>query len=93
MHTGKSIVWGLTHKRQTGRRSWAKREVQLGHVKTSLFLFLVVFRGISLGRRFLGSYAVRGEIPLYFYVPVFPWKDFLMGWIRKIPKHKEERDR
>ncbi len=33
-----------------------------------------------------------GEIPLYFYVPMFPRKDFLMGWIRKIQKHKEERD-
>jgi hypothetical protein len=27
------------------------------------------------------------------YVPMFPWKDFLMGRIRKIQKHKEERDR
>ncbi len=34
-----------------------------------------------------------GEIPLYFYVPMFPWKDFLMGWIKKIQKHKEERDK
>jgi len=34
-----------------------------------------------------------GEILLYFYVPMFPWKDFLMGRIRKIQKHKEERDR
>ncbi len=45
------------------------------------------------------------EIPLYFYVPIFPWKRFfdgtdqensktlLMGQIRKIQKHKEERDR
>jgi hypothetical protein len=33
-----------------------------------------------------------GEIPLYFYIPMFPWKDFLMGWIRKIQKHKEESD-
>jgi hypothetical protein len=24
---------------------------------------------------------------------MFPWKDFLMGQIRKIKKHKEERDR
>jgi hypothetical protein len=32
-----------------------------------------------------------GEIPLYFYIPMFPLKDFLMGWIRKIQKHKEER--
>jgi len=23
---------------------------------------------------------------------MFPWKDFLMGWIRKLQKHKE-RDR
>jgi hypothetical protein len=38
-----------------------------------------------------GSYAV-GEISLYFYVPMFPWKDFLMGWIMKIQKH-EERDK
>ncbi len=33
------------------------------------------------------------EILLYFYVPMFPWKDFLMGRIRKIQKHKEERDK
>jgi hypothetical protein len=33
------------------------------------------------------------EILLYFYVPMFPWKDFLMGRIRKIQKHKEERHR
>ncbi len=33
------------------------------------------------------------EILLYFYVPMFPWKDFLMGRIREIKKHKEERDR
>jgi hypothetical protein len=45
-----------------------------------------------------------GVIPLYFYVPMFPWKDFLMGWnqinsktqggkgqIRKIQKNKKER--
>jgi hypothetical protein len=29
-----------------------------------------------------------GEFPLYFYIPMFPWKDFLMGWIRKIQKYK-----
>ncbi len=34
-----------------------------------------------------------GEILLYFYVPMFPGKDFLMGQIRKIKKHEEERDR
>jgi hypothetical protein len=43
-----------------------------------------------------------GEIPLYFYVPIFPWKDFLMGHknsktqggkgqIRKIQINKKER--
>jgi hypothetical protein len=32
-----------------------------------------------------------GEIPLYFYVPMFPWKDFLMAQIRKIQKNKKER--
>jgi hypothetical protein len=50
-----------------------------------------------------GSYAV-GEIPLYSYVPMFPWKDFLMGQtmktkkqqggkgqIRRIQKNKPER--
>jgi hypothetical protein len=44
------------------------------------------------------------EILLYFYVPMFPWKDFLMGQnqensktqggkgqIRKIQKNKKER--
>jgi hypothetical protein len=45
-----------------------------------------------------------GEIPLYFYVPAFPWKDFFdrmdqensktqggKGQIRKIQKNKKER--
>jgi hypothetical protein len=36
---------------------------------------------------------VVGEIPLYFYVPIFPCKEILMGWIRKIQKHKEEKDK
>ncbi len=57
-----------------------------------LSLFLFVFWAISPIRRSLWSYAV-GEIPLYFYLPMFPWKDFLTGWIKKIQKHKEERDR
>jgi hypothetical protein len=39
-------------------------------------------------RRSLGSYVVR-EILLYFYIPVFPWKEFLMGRIRKIQKTQE----
>jgi hypothetical protein len=56
-----------------------------------LYIFLCILRDLP-SRRSLGSYVV-GEIPLYFYVPAFPRKDFLMGWIRKIQKHKEERDR
>jgi hypothetical protein len=39
-----------------------------------------------------GSYVVE-EIRLYFYIPMFPWKDFWMRWIKKVQKHKEERDR
>jgi hypothetical protein len=31
-----------------------------------------------------------GETP---YISTFSWKGFLLGWIRKIQKHKEERDR
>jgi hypothetical protein len=27
------------------------------------------------------------------YIFMFPWKDFLMGWIKKVQKHKEEKDR
>jgi hypothetical protein len=34
-----------------------------------------------------------GEIPLDFYILMFPRKDFLMGLIRKIQKRKEVRDR
>jgi len=34
-----------------------------------------------------------GEIPLYFYISMFPWKDFLMRQIKKAQKHKEERNR
>jgi hypothetical protein len=62
-----------------------------GHKNLS-FYFSFYFEGSPLGRRSLGSYAVR-EILLYFYVPMFPWKDFLMGRIRKNKKHKEERHR
>jgi hypothetical protein len=50
------------------------------------------FEGPPPSRRSLGSYAV-GEIPPDFYILMFPWKDFLMGLIRKIRKHKKERDR
>ncbi len=57
-----------------------------------LFLFLLVFWGISPRRRSLGRYAV-GESLLYFYIPMFPWKDVLMGRIRKIQKHEEKGDR
>jgi hypothetical protein len=32
-----------------------------------------------------------GESLLYFNIPMFPWKDVLMGWIRKIKKHEEKR--
>jgi hypothetical protein len=42
-------------------------------------------------QKILGSYAV-GEILLYFYIPMFPWKDFLMGLIRKIHKNKEGKN-
>jgi hypothetical protein len=34
-----------------------------------------------------------GEILLYFYVPIFLWKDSFMQEIRKIKIHEEERDR
>jgi len=43
-------------------------------------------------QKITGSYAM-GEVMLYFYVPMFPWNNFLMGWIRKIEKHKEEGDK
>jgi hypothetical protein len=46
------------------------------------------FEGSS-ARRSLGSYAI-GETP---YISTFPWKDFLMGRIKKIQNHKEERHR
>ncbi len=32
------------------------------------------------------------ETPLYFYVPIFRWKYFLMGRIRKIQKKKEGKN-
>jgi hypothetical protein len=41
-------------------------------------------------RRSLGSYTV-GEIPLYFDIPMFPWKDFLMGQIRKVQINKKQK--
>ncbi len=34
---------------------------------------------------------MRGGDPTMF--PMFPWKDFLMGWITKIEKQKEEMDK
>jgi len=33
------------------------------------------------------------KIPLYFYVPMFPWKEFFDGMDQKIQKHKEEMAR
>jgi hypothetical protein len=36
---------------------------------------------------------VVGEIRLYFYIPKFPWRDFLMRRIQKVQKHKEESHR
>jgi hypothetical protein len=45
---------------------------------------------ISLTRTSLESSAVA-EILLYFYVPIFLWKDFSMGQIKKIQKIKKER--
>jgi hypothetical protein len=35
----------------------------------------------------------RSRYILCSHVPMFPWKDFLMGRIKKMQKHKEERDR
>ncbi len=58
-------------------------------VKTSLFVSLCILRDLPQ-QKILGSYAV-GEILLYFYVPMFPWKDFLMGQITKIQKNKKQR--
>jgi hypothetical protein len=48
------------------------------------------FEGSSPSRRSLGRYAA-GESLLYFYIPMFPWKDVLMGWIRKIQKTQGEK--
>jgi hypothetical protein len=53
------------------------------YIKTSLFYFSLYFEGSPPSRRSLGSYVV-GEIMLYFYVPMFPGKIFLMGQIRKV---------
>ncbi len=50
----------------------------------SLFISLCMLRDLP-------QHAM-GEIPSC-YIPMFLWKDFLMGWIRKIQNHKEERDR
>jgi hypothetical protein len=61
-------------------------------VKISLFISLCILRDLPPAERSVGSYAV-GKIPPDFYILMFPWKDFLMGLIRKIQKHKEERDR
>jgi len=62
-------------------------------VKTSLFISLCILRDLSQQKIPRELVIQLGEILLYFYVPMFSWKDFLMGQIKKIQKHKEERDR
>jgi hypothetical protein len=58
-------------------------------LKTSLLIFSLYFEGWSPPRRrSLGSYAWWGRSC---YVLMFPWKDFLTGQIRKIPKNMKRR--
>jgi hypothetical protein len=73
-------------------------------VKTSLFISLCIWRDLSQQKISRESYLV-GEILLYFYVPMFSWKDFLdgtdqensktqggKGQIRKIQKRKRKKE-
>jgi len=48
-------------------------------------------RDLSPSRRSLGSYAV-GEILLYLYVPMFPWKDFLSDGSAKLKNTRKGTD-
>jgi hypothetical protein len=59
-------------------------------MKTSLFIFLCILRDLPQQQKIPRELVMwwGGEILLYFYVPMFPWKDFLMRQIRKIQKHK-----
>ncbi len=57
-----------------------------------LFLFLIVFWGISPSRRSLGSNAVRGGDLTTFLGSRVSTERFWMGWIRKIQKQNEKMD-
>jgi hypothetical protein len=60
-------------------------------IKTSHFISLCILRDRpqqKIPRELCG-----GEILLYFYIPMFPCNEFLMGWNRKIQKHTKETDR
>jgi hypothetical protein len=57
----------------------------------SFLISLCIFR--DLPQQKIPRELCVAEIPLYFYVPMLPWKDFLMRQIKKIQKHEEERDR
>jgi hypothetical protein len=60
--------------------------------KNPLFWFLFVFWRISSSRRSLASHAVGEEILLYFYVPMFLWKDCYDGTDQENPKKQEGRN-
>ncbi len=62
-------------------------------LKPSLFISLCILRDLPQQKIPRASCGGGDSVSLYFYIPMCLWKDFLMGWIRKIQNHKEERDR
>jgi len=48
-----------------------------------------------LQQKILGELCSGGDPAIFLrsHVPMFPWKDFMTGQIKKIRKHKHERDR
>jgi hypothetical protein len=62
-------------------------------LKPSLFISLCILRDLPQQKIPRASCGGGDPVSLYFHIPMFLWKDFLMGRIRKIQNHEEERDR
>ncbi len=60
-------------------------------LKPSLFISLCILRELPQQKIPRASCGGGDPVSLYFYIPIFLWKDFLMGWIRK-SQNQEERD-
>jgi hypothetical protein len=62
-------------------------------LKPSLLISLCILRELPQQKIPRASCGRGDPVSLYFYIPMFIWKDFLMGCIRKSQNQKKERDR